>query len=98
MELQNSMKTTFQKSQTLEQITKNIQRAVTIYHDQRKSNKLRKQSILITNKIANTYSLHSFSDAKSKKPRTSKKFITLISKFVIECITQIYFKLMRHPL
>ena len=32
-ELQNSMKTTFQKLQTLEQTIKNIPRAVGIYHD-----------------------------------------------------------------
>ena len=33
MELQKSMKTTFQKSTTLEQIIKNIAGAVTMYHD-----------------------------------------------------------------
>ena len=43
MELQSSMKTTFQKSQALEQIIKNIPRAVTMYHDHRKSTKLEKQ-------------------------------------------------------
>ena len=32
-ELQKSMKITFQKSQTLEQIIKNIAVAVTMYHD-----------------------------------------------------------------
>ena len=42
-EIQNSMKTTFQKSQTLEQIIKNISGEVTKYHDHRKSNKLKKQ-------------------------------------------------------
>ena len=43
MKLQYSMKKTFQKSQTLEKIIKNVLRAVTIYHDHRKSNKLEKQ-------------------------------------------------------
>ena len=38
-EIQNSMKTTFQKLQKLEQISKNIPRAVTMYRDHRKSNK-----------------------------------------------------------
>ena len=42
-ELQTSMKTTFQKSQKLEQIIKNIPRAVTTYHDHRKSSKSKKQ-------------------------------------------------------
>ena len=39
MELQNSMKVTFQKWKILEQIIKNIPRAVTIYDDHPKSNK-----------------------------------------------------------
>ena len=39
MELQNSIKTTFEKLQTLEQIIKTIPRAVTMYHDHHKSNK-----------------------------------------------------------
>ena len=41
--LQNSMKTTFQKSQTLEQIIRNIPGAIIMYHDHRKGNKSRKQ-------------------------------------------------------
>ena len=47
-ELQKSMKTTFQKSQTLEQIIKNIPGAVTMYYDHWKSNKSKKQETLIT--------------------------------------------------
>ena len=47
------MKATFQKLQILEQIIKNVPRAVTMYHDYQKSNKLKKQGILITKKIAN---------------------------------------------
>ena len=43
MKLQNSMKRTFQKSQTLEQTIKNVLRAVNMYHDHRKNNKLEKQ-------------------------------------------------------
>ena len=42
-ELKNSMTRNFQKLQTLEQIIKNITRAVTMYLDHRKSNKSRKQ-------------------------------------------------------
>ena len=42
MELQSSMKTTFQKSQALEQIIKNIPRAVTMYHDHRSKAKNQK--------------------------------------------------------
>ena len=37
------MKTTFQKSQSREKIIKNIPGAVTMYHDHRKNNKLKKQ-------------------------------------------------------
>ena len=36
-ELQNRMKTTFQKSWTLKQIIKNIPGAVTMYHDHREA-------------------------------------------------------------
>ena len=42
-ELQNSVKTTFQKSQTLEQIIKYIPGRGTVYHDQQKSKKSRRQ-------------------------------------------------------
>ena len=48
-----SMKTTFQKSQTLEKIIKNIPRTVTMYHVYRKSNKSKKQKVLITKKLEN---------------------------------------------
>ena len=65
-----------------------------MYHDHPKNNKylsLKKQQI-------KNVSPPFFSDAKSEKPRTFKKFTKLISKLIIRRIDHIYLKLMRHPL
>ena len=67
------MKTTFQISLTLEQIIKNIPRAVTMYHDHQKTNKSKNQEILTTQKIANKKRMaFFFSDGKRKNQERLK--------------------------